>query len=128
MASVHAISNSTSPVTTMQIPVSQSEQVADIDFSTPQKWTYLLANHIRFAEKQAYSIRLPKPEHHLLTLWVEKIVSNGQCARIFIEQLSMDEVSFKRIKQLCVENNVTLINLVHQTSMRNNVVQGPWSH
>ncbi|WP_158968830.1 hypothetical protein [Paraglaciecola sp. L3A3] len=126
MASVHAISNTTQIVSTLQIPAKQTQLQLDIDFALPQKWTYLLANHIRFSEKQAYSICLPKPDNAKLHVWVEKIVSSGQCERIFIEQLSVDEVSFKRIKQVCIENNVTLVSLIHQEDMYNNVVKGPW--
>lgn len=126
MASVHAISNTSLPLSTMQVPVSRSKQLVDNRTSDPQKWTYLLANNIRFSDKQAYSIRMPKPEQSTLHLWVEKIVSSGQCAHLFIEQLSVDEVSFKRIKQLCTEYNVILVNLLRQEDMQNNVVQGPW--
>lgn len=126
MASVHAISNTSLPLSTMQVPVSRSKPLVDNRTANPQKWTYLLANHIRFTDKQAYSIRMPKPEQSTLHLWVEKIVASGQCAHLFIEQLSVDEVSFKRIKQLCTEHNVTLVNLLRQEDIQNNVIQGPW--
>ncbi|MCF2950383.1 hypothetical protein L0668_19900 [Paraglaciecola aquimarina] len=126
MASVHAISHQAIPSTALNITLNRSEQLAVEEYSSPQKWTYLLANTIRFSDKQTYCIRLRKPEQSRLHTWVEKIATSGQCSRLFIEQLSIDEMSFKRIKQICTEHNVTLINLLHQADLENNVVQGPW--
>ncbi|MGJ8680924.1 hypothetical protein [Paraglaciecola sp.] len=126
MASVHAISHNALPSSSLNVSVNGSKQFAKQDYLSPQKWTYLLANTIRFSEKETCSIRLPKPEQSVLIGWLDKIVTSGQCSRLFVEQLALDEVSFKRLKQLCNEHNVTLINLLHQEDLQNNVVHGPW--
>ncbi len=89
-----------------------------------RKWHYLLSNNIQFADKTQYSIRLPKPEQSVLHLWVEKIVAYGQCDCLYIEDLTFDEVSLKRIKHLCEQQGVTLINIFQQAET--NVVKGPW--
>jgi hypothetical protein len=85
-----------------------------------------VANHIRFADKQTYCIRLTKPKQQNLSLWLEKIVTGGQCANLFVEHLSLDEISFKRLKQLCIDYNVALVNLMPHNEQKGNVVKGPW--
>ncbi len=85
-----------------------------------------MANHIRFSEKQVNCIRLIKPKQNCLSLWLEKIVTGGQCSNLFVEHLSLDEVSFKRLKQLCIDYKVALVNLMPNKQQNNNVVKGPW--
>jgi hypothetical protein len=85
-----------------------------------------VANHIRFAEKSAHCIRMTKPKQHCLSLWLEKIVTGGQCSSLFVEHLSLDEISFKRLKQLCLDYKVALVNLMPNNEQKCNVVQGPW--
>ena len=126
MASVHAISNTAPVLSTMQVPLSYKQSLAQDESRIEQKWTYLLANTIRFSDKPAYSIRLTKPAQANLAGWMEKIIIQGQCNRLFVEHLSLDEISFKRIKHLCNEHGVTLINLMHQQDLQANVVKGPW--
>lgn len=125
MASLHAFTNSSTPLATMQVPA-DNRHSKDLNVNHDHKWTFLVANHIRFAEKQTYCIRLSKPKQHSLSLWLEKIVMGGQCSNLFVEQLSLDEISFKRLKQLCIEYNVALVNLMPNNVQKGNVVKGPW--
>lgn len=90
-----------------------------------QKWTYLLANNICFSEKADFVITLPKPQGSVLKDWLEKIIVSEQCSLLFVEQLSMDEISYKRIQQLCSVHNVALINLLPKVKAAQ-VVKGPW--
>lgn len=124
MASLHAFTNNPSPLATMQVPAGIRHS-SEIDVAHGHKWTFLVANHIRFTDKQAYCIRLAKPKQNL-ALWLEKIVTGGQCSNLFVEHLSLDEVSFKRLKQLCIDFNVALVNLMPINNQKGNVVQGPW--
>ena len=101
MASLHAFTNSSIPLATMQVPADNKHK-NDINVDRGHKWTFLVANHIRFTEKQNYCIRLIKPRQQSLSLWLEKIVTGGQCANLFVEHLSLDEISFKRLKPLRV--------------------------
>ena len=126
MASLHAFTQRTNSVVPAHIPVNKLEQYVEVDCAHAHKWTYLLANNIGFSNKQSKSIRLAKPEQSVLLIWLEKIITSGQCATLFIEQFSADEVSFKRIKQLCVDHQVTLVNLTLDGRTNNNVIQGPW--
>jgi translation initiation factor RLI1 len=126
MASVHAISNIAPVLSTMQVQVTDTNQQFRHVIDKQHKWTYLLANTINFTNKPAYSIRLPKPAATELASWIEKIITGGQCKHLFVEQLCLDEVSFKRIKQLSNDYGVTLINLMHQQDLAANVIQGPW--
>ena len=126
MASLHALSPVKKAVSTLSISSTQSQLLNENDFSTTHKWAYLISNQIQFSEKRPYSIRLPKPETKTLMSWLEKIVLAGQCANIFVEDLSIDEVNYKRIKQLCVEHHITLVNLSQKTDTQQNVIQGPW--
>lgn len=126
MASLHAFTQRSSSVVPAHIPVANLDQYVAIDSANAHKWTYLLANNIAFSDKQSKSIRLAKPEQSVLLVWLEKIITSGQCATLFVEQLSADEVSFKRLKQLCSDCQVTLVNLTLDKSTDNNVIQGPW--
>lgn len=125
MASLHAFTNSSTPLATMQVPA-VNRRNNDIDVNHGHKWTFLVANHIRFTDKQNYCIRLTKPKQRCLSLWLEKIVTGGQCSNLFVEHLSLDEVSFKRLKQLCIDYQVALVNLMPNNEQKGNVVQGPW--
>ncbi|MEP1446939.1 MAG: hypothetical protein ABJK37_12570 [Paraglaciecola sp.] len=125
MASLHAFTNSSTPLATMQVPAFKSLGL-DINVKHDQKWTFLVANNIRFTEKQNFCIHLSKPKQKNLSLCLEKIVMGGQCGNLFVEQLSLDEISFKRLKQLCIDYNVALVNLMPINEHKNNVLQGPW--
>jgi hypothetical protein len=125
MASLHAFTNSSTPLATMQVPAVNRHN-NHINVEHAHKWTFLVAKHIRFTDKQNYCIRLTKPKQSSLSLWLEKIVTGGQCANLFVEHLSLDEVSFKRLKQLCIDYQVTLVNLMPNNEQKGNVVQGPW--
>ncbi|WP_299071532.1 hypothetical protein [uncultured Paraglaciecola sp.] len=125
MASLHAFTHSSTPLATMQVPADNRHN-GNINVSHANKWTFLVANHIRFTDKSAYCIRLTKPKQSDLSLWLEKIVTAGQCANLFVEHLSLDEISFKRLKQLCIDFNVALVNLMPQNEQKDNVVKGPW--
>ncbi|MFT5838468.1 MAG: hypothetical protein ACI9UT_000961 [Flavobacteriales bacterium] len=125
MASLHAFTNNPSPLATMQVPVNNRNN-KDIKVKNTHKWTFLVANHIRFSEKPDYCIRITKPKQHYLSLWLEKIVTGGQCSSLFVEHLSLDEISFKRLKQLCLDYKVALVNLMPNNEAKGNVVKGPW--
>ena len=125
MASLHAFTNSSTPLATMQVP-SDNRHSNDINVNHDHKWTFLVAKHIRFTEKQNYCIRLTKPKQSCLLLWLEKIVTGGQCSNLFVEQLSLDEISFQHLKQLCIDYQVALVNLMPNNEQKGNVVQGPW--
>jgi hypothetical protein len=125
MASLHAFTNNSIPLATMQVP-EDNRHNNDIHVEHANKWTFLVANHIRFSEKQTNCIRLTKPKQHRLSLWLEKIITGGQCSSLYVELLSLDEISFKRLKQLCVDYRVLLVNLMPYKDQNNNVVKGPW--
>ncbi|WP_340679289.1 hypothetical protein [Paraglaciecola sp.] len=93
--------------------------------STKQKWTYVLANTISFGEKADFVITLPKPQTTVLKDWLEKIITSGQCSLLFVEQLSIDEISHRRIQHLCSIHNVTLVNLLPNTKS-GLILKGPW--
>jgi hypothetical protein len=93
--------------------------------SSKQKWTYVLANTISFTEKADFVITLPKPQSTVLKDWLEKIIISGQCSLLFVEQLSIDEISHRRIQHLCSIHNVTLVNLLPNVKA-GQVLKGPW--
>jgi hypothetical protein len=103
MASLHAFTNNSTPLATMQVPA-ENGHINDIDVNSV----------------------LAKPKQDCLSVWLEKLVTGGQCSNLFVEHLSLDEISFKRIKQLCIEHKVALINLMPNNMQKSNVVKGPW--
>ena len=125
MASLHAFTHCTTPLATLQVPADYRHS-KDINVNHAHKWTFLVANHIRFTEKRSYCIHLSKPKQCELSTWLEKIVTGGQCSNLFVEHLSLDEVSFKRLKHLCIQHQVALVNLMPTSGSKTNVVKGPW--
>ena len=125
MSSLHAFTNSSTPLATLQVPT-ESKHCNEIAVNHSHKWTFLVANQIRFTEKPAYCIHLIKPKQISLSLWLEKIVTGGQCSNLFVEQLSLDEMSCKRLRQLCVDYKVALVNLMPNSGQKSNVIKGPW--
>lgn len=124
MANLHAL-----PIQTQRNPVVQQVVAANLvghqQTASKPKWTYLIANSISFGEKADFVITLPKPPMAKLKEWLEKIVISGQCSLLFVEQLSIDEISYRRLRQLCTLHNVSLINLLPNIKA-GQVVQGPW--
>ncbi len=125
MASLHAFTNNSTPLASMQVPADIRHSVG-INVKHANKWTFLVANQIRFSEKQDYCMRITKPTQNQLSLWLEKIVIGGQCSSLFVEHLSLDEISFKRLNQLCIDFKVSLVNLIPINDQQKNVVKGPW--
>lgn len=124
MASLYALDNR---------PVNQIYSVKHIGFhfqavpvSSNRKWTYLLSDNIRFNNDIAFAIQLKKPQVNQLVPWLEKIIVSGQCSLLFVEELDLSEVELKRIKTLCNDCGVTLINLFTRFPANSNVIQGPW--
>lgn len=126
MASLHAFTPIKKVVSRLPVSTDESQMLNEVDFSSSFKWTYLIADNMQFSEKRPYSIRLPKPDNNTLVNWIEKIVLGKECANLFIEELTLDEITYKRIKQLCIDNQVTLVNLYQQHSSQHNVIKGPW--
>jgi hypothetical protein len=125
MASLHAFTNSSTPLATMQVPTISSPNTA-VNVIHANKWTFLVANCIRFTKKHTNCMSITKPNQNCLSLWLEKIVTGGQCSNLFVENLSLDEISFKRLKQLCIDYKVVLVNLIPNVDQKDNVVKGPW--
>ncbi|MFT4808515.1 MAG: hypothetical protein ACI9LX_001846 [Paraglaciecola sp.] len=125
MASLHAFTNNSTPLASMQVPA-DIRHSCGINVKHANKWTFLVANQIRFSEKQDYCMRITKPTQNQLSLWLEKIVIGGQCSSLFVEHLSLDEISFKRLNQLCIDFKVSLVNLIPINDQQDNVVKGPW--
>ena len=90
-----------------------------------QKWTYLLADRIKFDNAVQNAIRLKKPTGNVLLQWLEKIITGGQCSQLFVEQLDLNDLELMRIRHLCDQYGVVLVNLFTQPQY-NNVIKGPW--
>ena len=91
------------------------------------KWTYLVANAISFSDKLSSAIKLNRPDDETLYIWLEKIAMAGQCSVLFVENLNMNDLRTQRLKILCENMQVTLINLTLDTTMPNTMIEGPWS-
>lgn len=90
------------------------------------KWTYLIANSIKFSDKSINAIKLAKPASELLFVWIEKIINAGQCQLLFVENLDLNDFRSQKIKHLCELSDITLVNLTVDTPLPSNVVVGPW--
>ncbi|MGS2720071.1 hypothetical protein [Paraglaciecola aestuariivivens] len=126
MASLYALTQTPTSVGQTHFANAQWLTSEQENTSVNKKWTYLMANQICFKQKTEHAIRINKPEPKKLMLWLEKIISSQLCSNLFVEELQVDEMSFKRLKQLCEQYKVTLINLTLAPSESNNVIQGPW--
>ncbi|GAB2675934.1 hypothetical protein Q4574_04320 [Aliiglaciecola sp. 3_MG-2023] len=90
------------------------------------KWMYLISDRVSFSGKYERAIKLNKPSHDILFNWLEKIILGGQCSALFVEDLPIDDIRTTRIKGLCEQNLITLINLTLDSSLPDNLVIGPW--
>lgn len=93
--------------------------------NTHPKWQYLLSDTICFGQDIVSGIRIQKPEKIKVFSWVMKIINNGQCESIYIENHQFTNTQTALIQQAAqlFEVNVTVLNVVNDT---NNVVVGPW--
>lgn len=94
--------------------------------SNKQKWMFLIANNIKFANKCDGAVRVSRPDDEMLYQWIERIAIGGQCSLLFVEALSLDDVRMRRIKLICEISGVTLVNLTLDTQLPENLVLGPW--
>jgi hypothetical protein len=124
MASVHAISVSkTSHFDSVSVFNLQRLQAIHNNVDKA-KWSYLIANNIAFKQAVSNCIKLNMPTMGQLVIWLEKLITCGQCANIFVEHVTLDEMSQARLTHLCIMHNVNLINVT--THQHGEVVKGPW--
>ena len=126
MASLHALVPAQAQSAFLNVSIQQQNRLSSLKQVTPHKWTYLLADSLRFSDKQQPAIRMAKPPKALLIKYLEQIISAGQCCTIFVEQMKLDEMNTQRIKQLCIQYNVTLVNLQLSNPQQGTLVKGPW--
>lgn len=127
MASLHALNDTHQQAVFIQLAVSQQERLTQlIPAGINNKWTYLLANKVKFQHKQQYAMSLPKPVNETLYNWLESLIQAGKSSVIYVEQLDLDELSIKRLKQLCSLHAVTLVNLLLSPPKSDNLLKGPW--
>ncbi|WP_026375014.1 hypothetical protein [Aestuariibacter salexigens] len=79
--------------------------------SKETKWTYLIANSLTFSSHINSAIRLSKPDNQTLMLWLERLISGSQCARIYVENLQLSHVQLAGITALCLAYGVELHNV-----------------
>jgi hypothetical protein len=127
MASLHALVDTHQQPVFIQVAVSQQERLTKlIPPGIQHKWTYLLANKVKFQHKQPYAISMRKPVNDTLYNWLESLIQAGKSSVIYVEQLDLDELSIKRLKQLCSLHGVTLVNLLLNPPQSDNLLKGPW--
>jgi translation initiation factor RLI1 len=127
MASLHALVDTHQQPVFIQVAVSQQERLHKlIPRGIQNKWIYLLANNVKFQHKQQYTISMPKPINETLYNWLESLIQAGKSSVIYVEQLDLDEISIKRLKQLCSLHGVTLVNLLLSAPQSDNLLKGPW--
>ncbi|MFT4939281.1 MAG: hypothetical protein ACI88A_002320 [Paraglaciecola sp.] len=127
MASLHAFAPAQAQSAFLKVSIQQQNRLSSLKQLKPQhKWTYLLADTLIFSDKHQQAIRMAKPHRALLVKWLEKIISGGQCSTIFVEQMELDEMNTLRLKQLCLQHDVTLVNIVLNNPQQGTLVKGPW--
>lgn len=110
----------------IHLHISQQQRLAQVVQHNQQqrKWLYVLSDQLSARDCPAFCIKLAKPQPDMLFSWLEKIILAGQANTIVVENLQLNEMAKKRIKLLCHQYNVTVVNLnLHNT---NNLIQGPW--
>lgn len=95
--------------------------------SSSSKWTYLIANNIKFADKTNYAIKLPKPTSSTLYDWITVIAQAGQCGVLYIENLDFTHLQCQKTMRLCENKGITLVNLTVDSPLPDNILVGPWA-
>ncbi len=100
------------------------------DGSNDKGWSYLLANSVAFKKDVTHGIRIQKPNQEVMPAWIARLIQGGQCRTIYVENLSLPEADSQRIRQLCSQYSVTIVNVTvtpHTAGKAgSNVVTGPW--
>ncbi|MCU7553974.1 deoxyguanosinetriphosphate triphosphohydrolase [Alteromonas sp. ASW11-19] len=93
-------------------------------------WSYLLANSVAFKKEVTHGIRIQKPDQEVMPAWIARLIQGGQCRTIYVENLSLPEADSQRIRQLCTQYSVTIVNVTvtpNPAGMHgSNVLTGPW--
>lgn len=112
----------------LELSVYQGAQLRSLmqHFEQQGKWVYLVSNSLKFKRAEHNSQHLPKPDAEKTLEWLEKLISAGKTCALFVEELVLDELSRKRLEQLCRQFSVTLISLSKQKSLDSNLIFGPW--
>lgn len=92
----------------------------------PRAWRYLLADSLVFSKSVEDGIRIQKPTCEKLALWISRLVSCGQCATIYVENLSLTTTEMQNVAVLCKQKGVSLINITVTSEAKQNLVVGPW--
>lgn len=102
--------------------------VSSFALSCSAKWTYLIANNVKFNQPVDYAIAITRPSDDILFVWLEKLISSQQCSTIFVEHLNTADSRFKHIDFLCRMYKVALLSLQPHAKLPENVVIGPWNN
>ena len=88
MASVHAIPVSkTSHFDSVSV-FNQQRLQAIYNSADKAKWSYLIADKIVFKQGDEHCIKLNMPSPEQLIMWLEKLITCGQCANICVVQVA----------------------------------------
>lgn len=127
MASLHAFTPAQEQAGYLKVSVHQQHRLHGlVQRKTHDKWMYLLSDTIAFSDKQQRAIRLSKPDDSTLVQYLEKIITGGQCATLFVEQMQLDEMNTQRLKHLSTLHQVSLVNLVVNDVKPGELIRGPW--
>ncbi|MBN7821176.1 hypothetical protein KJY73_15835 [Bowmanella sp. Y26] len=95
-------------------------------FEQQGKWVYLLSNSLKFKRTEHNSQHLAKPDADKTLDWLEKLITAGKTCALFVEELFIDELSRKRLEQLCRQFSVTVVNISKEKNLDSNLIFGPW--
>ncbi|MFT5313487.1 MAG: hypothetical protein ACI8Z9_001980 [Paraglaciecola sp.] len=127
MASLHAFTPAQEQATFLKVSVHQQHRLHGfVQGKTQNKWMYLVSDTIAFQNKQQRAFRLSKPDDATLVQYLEKIITGGQCATLFVEKMHLDEMNTQRLKQLATLHQVSIVNLVVSEIKSGELLKGPW--
>lgn len=106
----------------VRFPITHSNHIA----AQAKGWSYLLADSLAFNKEVDYGIRIQKPNLEKMPMWIEKIITSGQCNALYVENLTLKEADKHYIEGLCYQHNVSLYSLSVVQEKQNKIVYGPW--
>ena len=94
-------------------------------FGQQRKWMYVISDTMRCRKGLEGVLHVPLDNKDEKAEALIHIISAGQASAIFTDDLVLDDIQQERIRQLCHQHDVVIINVTRPVRDEN-LIYGPW--